>query len=74
MQAFIIGKQKLSLWLLFTFIFSIREFKYLGVVLDERLSWNEHVKAIVYKAGRRVGMLGRVRRYITFQSHLYVND
>ena len=25
----------------------ITEFKYLGVILDERLSWNEHVKAIV---------------------------
>ena len=42
--------------------------KYLGVLLDERLSWNEHVKAIVSKAGRWVGMLGHVRRYITFQS------
>ena len=46
----------------------VTEFKYLGVVLDERLSWNEHVKAVVSKAGRRVGMLGGVRRYITFQS------
>ena len=42
--------------------------KYLGVILDERLSWNEQVKAIVFKAGRWMGMLGRVRRYITFQS------
>ena len=41
--------------------------KYLGVKLDERLSWNEHVKAIS-KAGRRVGILERVRRHMTFQS------
>ena len=41
------------------------EFKYLDVTFDEHLSWNEHVKEIVSKPGRRVGLLGRVRRYIT---------
>ena len=30
--------------------------------------FNEHVKAIVFKAGRRVGMLGRARHYITLRS------
>ena len=40
----------------------------MGVILDERLSWNGHVKAIVSKAGRREGMLSRFRRYMTFQS------
>ena len=44
------------------------EFKYLGVIFDEHLSWNEHVKEIVSKAGRRVALLGRVRCYITTQS------
>ena len=46
----------------------VTEFKYQGVVFDEHLSWNEHVKAIVSKAGRRVGLLGRVGRYITTHS------
>ena len=46
----------------------VTEFKFLGVVVDEHLSWNEHVKAIVSKAGRQVGMLGCVRRYITTDS------
>ena len=46
----------------------VAEFKYLGVILDEHLSWNEHVKAIVFKAGRRVGMLGRVCRFIALHS------
>ena len=39
--------------------------KDLGVVFDERLSWNDHVKYIVAKAGRRVGMLGRIRCSVT---------
>ena len=44
------------------------EFKYLGVIFDEHLSWKEHVKEIASKAGRRVGLLGRVRHYITTHS------
>ena len=46
----------------------VTEFKYLGVIFDEHLSWNEHVKEIVSKAGRQVALLGRVRCYITTQS------
>ena len=46
----------------------VTEFRYLGVVFDERLSWNEHIKSILCKAGKCVGMLGRVRRHITFHS------
>ena len=40
----------------------------MGVIFDEHLSWNEHVEAIVFKADRQVGLLGRVRRYITTHS------
>ena len=36
-------------------------FTYLGVVLDETLSFNEHVKHVLSKAGKRLGMLGRIR-------------
>ncbi len=46
----------------------VTEFKYLGIIFDEILSWNEHVKSIVSKAGKRIGQLGRVRRYITSHS------
>ena len=46
----------------------VTEFKYLGVTFDEHLSWNQHVKEIASKAGRRVGLLGPVRRYITTHS------
>ena len=46
----------------------VTEFKYLGVIFDEHLSWNEYVEEIVSKAGRRVALLGRVRCYITTQS------
>ena len=51
-----------------TSIKRVSQFKYLGVVFDERLSWNDHVKFILAKAGKRVGMLGRIRYCITWHS------
>ena len=32
-------------------------FTYLGIVFDDRLSWNEQIKYLISKAGKRVGML-----------------
>ena len=43
----------------------VLEYKYLGVVLDENLSWKSHVKYIISKAGKRIGLLGRVRGDLT---------
>ena len=43
-------------------------FTYLGIVFDDRLSWNEHIKDLISKAGKRVGMLGRLRRGLTRES------
>ena len=39
----------------------VSQFKYLGVVFDGRLSWNDHIKYLPTKAGKRVGILGRIR-------------
>ena len=46
----------------------VHEFTYLGVVFDERLSWGSHVKKVISKAGKRVGMLGRLRDNLTTHS------
>ena len=47
----------------------VHEFTYLGVVLDERrLSWGSHVRKVISKAGKRVGMLGRLRDNLTSHS------
>ena len=40
-------------------------FTYLGIVFDDRLIWNEQIKYLISKAGKRVGMLGRLRRSLT---------
>ena len=44
------------------------QFTYLSVVFDECLSWNDHVKFILAKAGKRVGMLAQIRYCITWHS------
>ena len=46
----------------------VHEFTYLGVFFDERLSWGSHVKKMISKAGKRVGMLGRLRDNLTTHS------
>ena len=43
----------------------VSEFKYLGVVLDECLSWSTHVKHVISRAGKRVGILGRLTDNLT---------
>ena len=35
---------------------------------DERLSWGSHVKKMISKAGKRAGMLGRLRDNLTTHS------
>ena len=46
----------------------VSKFTYHGIVFDDRLSWNEHIKYLIYKAGKRGGMLGRLRRSLTRES------
>ena len=43
----------------------VLEFKYLGVVFDEHTSWNSHVMYVLFQAGKRLGMLGRIRGNLT---------
>ena len=43
----------------------VSEFKYLGVVLDECISWSTHVKHVISRAGKRVGILGRLTDNLT---------
>ena len=48
-------------------LFSVH-FTYLDLVSDDRLSWNEQIKQLISKAGKRIGMLGRLRRSLTRES------
>ena len=43
----------------------VTEFRYLGILFDECITWKSHVESILSKAGKRVGMLGRIRNDLT---------
>lgn len=43
----------------------VTEFRYLGILFDECVMWKSHVESILSKAGKRVGMLGRIRNDFT---------
>ena len=42
----------------------VKRYTYLGVVLEQTLSWNEHVSHLISKAAKKVGVLGRIRQNI----------
>ena len=46
----------------------VTEFRYLGIVLDEALTFSAHVKYLISKAGKRLGMLSRVRNNISMHT------
>ena len=51
----------------------VKSARYLGVFLDNRLSWDVHVSAIVTKAARKIGALWRARRCLSRSSRkIYV--
>ena len=43
-------------------------FNYLGVTLDETMTWKEHVAMLSEKVNKRLGMLGRIRNCLTLKA------
>jgi len=46
----------------------VSSFCYLGVTLDEHLSWEEHTDSICSKVNKRICLLARIRPYITLKA------
>ena len=46
-----------------TKIYESTKIKYLGLLLDPRLSWKEHINELTKQLGRSVGMLYKSREY-----------
>ena len=73
---------RITLTLNRTTIFESTKIKYLGIILDNRLSWRHHIFELSKKLNRSVGMLFKLRRlkcpthillslyFAIFQSHL----
>ena len=43
----------------------VEQYKYLGMILDNRLNFADHIDRLVKKSRQRIGGIGRVRKYIT---------
>ena len=42
----------------------VRSFEYLGVTIDEKLSWSEHIKTVETKLSQACGALARLRHHV----------
>ena len=38
--------------------------KYLGVVIHENLTWNEHIESLISKVNRRIRLLNRIKHLL----------
>lgn len=50
----------------------VNAIKYLGVMLDEKLSFAEHVDYTIRKAARKLGVLCRINRYLSLDNKIMV--
>ena len=46
----------------------VAKFSYLGVVLDENLSWKDHVEYVNSKVSRSLGLLSHVQSCLTLEA------
>jgi hypothetical protein len=51
-----------------TEIHSVTQTKFLGVMLDSKLSWKPHMKYISTKVSKNIGILSKAKRYLEFKS------
>ena len=45
-------------------------FKYLGVVINQTMSWSEHIDSITTKINQRIGMIKRIRHLLSLHAKL----
>ena len=50
----------------------VKNYSYLGIVLDNKLQFNDHIKNNIKKAGHKVYMLSRVRQYVNTNTALTI--
>ena len=43
-------------------------FKYLGVLIDHKLSWNNNIDTVLLKISRTVGLLSKLRHFVPFST------
>ena len=46
--------------------------KYLGVIIDQHLSWKHHINYIALKISRNIGIISRLRHFVPFKTLLSI--
>ena len=50
----------------------VQEFKYLGLIIDNKLNWSSHIKLLATKLSRTLGLLYKVRHFLDKKSLLLI--
>ena len=53
-------------------ILQIKEAKFLGVIIDEKLTWTKHVKTVKSKMSRYIGVLCKIKSYLPLSSRIQI--
>ena len=46
----------------------VYEFKFLGITLDQHLSWDPHIKNIANKLSRNIGIISKLKHFVPFHT------
>ena len=49
-----------------------KEARFLGVIMDESLSWSVHIKTILSKMSRYVGIMYKIKKYLPMTARLQI--
>jgi len=52
----------------------VPSFKYLGITLDENLNFGEHLSDVARKISSRIGVLGRIRNFLSVEHRVMVHN
>ena len=50
----------------------MREARFLGVIIDESLSWSKHIKTVQSKMARYVGIMYKIKKYLPLNARLQI--
>ena len=53
-----------------TIIKQVEETKFLGIIIDQHLSWKSHISFVSKRISKTVGIIAKVRHYLSSKSSL----
>ena len=55
-----------------TLIEHIHEARFLGVIMDDKLSWSHHIKSVESKMCRYVGIMYKIKKYLPLNARIQI--